>query len=259
LAYDLAGEGPVLVLMHAGICDRRMWDAQFAAFARRHRVLRYDARGFGASNLPPGSYAHHDDLRALLDCLEIERATPIAVSMAGGIALKAALTYSARVSGLVLSTTGAGAGEPSAEVKRLWADADAAYQSGDITDAVEIEARGWVDGPHRSAAKVDPTVRERVRVMNTALWERIAREPDAGEEAEFAPPIRERLGEIGVPTLLIVGNLDQPYIVGSMERLAATIPGAETVVIRSTAHLPSMERPEEFNGAVEDFLERHDL
>ena len=96
LAYDQAGGGPVLVLMHAGICDRRMWDAQVPAFARSHRVVRYDVRGFGASSLPPGVYAHQDDLRALLDALGIERATLVAVSMAGAIALKAALTYPER-------------------------------------------------------------------------------------------------------------------------------------------------------------------
>ncbi|HEY7036021.1 MAG TPA: alpha/beta fold hydrolase [Thermomicrobiales bacterium] len=259
LAYDLAGEGPVLVLMHAGICDRQMWDDQFAAFARNHRVLRYDVRGFGASNLPPGSYAHHDDLRALLDALAIERATLVAASMAGGIALKTALTYPERVNALVLSTTGAATAEPTAAVRQLWGDADAAYETGDIAKAVEIELRGWVDGPHRSPAEVDAAVRERVRVMNAPLWERIADEPDAGEEAEFAPPVHERLGEVRVPTLLIVGELDQPYIVGSMERLATTIPGAETVVVRGTAHLPSMERPVEFNRVVLDFLERRGL
>src|SRR5262245_48295972 len=132
LAYDQAGEGPVLVLMHAGICDRRMWDDQLAAFAPDHRVVRYDARGFGASTLPPGAHAHHEDLRALLDALGIDRATLVAVSFAGEIALKMALTYPERVSGLVLSTTGAAASEPSAAVKQLWADADAAYEAGDI-------------------------------------------------------------------------------------------------------------------------------
>jgi pimeloyl-ACP methyl ester carboxylesterase len=259
IAYDLAGEGPALVLIHAGICDRRMWDNQFATFARSHRVLRYDVRGFGASNLPPGSYAHHEDLLALLDAVGVERATLIAVSMAGEIALKAALTSPQRVSGLILSTTGAGAVEPSAAVKQLWAEADAAYEAGDVAKAVEIEARGWVDGPHRSPVEVDPDVRERVRMMNTALWDRIAREPDAGEEEEFVPPARERLAEIRVPTLLIVGDLDQPHVVDSMERLAATIAGAETAVIRGTAHLPSMERPDEFNRVVLEFLERHRL
>jgi pimeloyl-ACP methyl ester carboxylesterase len=259
LAYDLVGEGPVLVLMHAGICDRRMWDDQFRTFARGHGVLRYDLRGFGASNLPPGSYAHDADLRALLDALGIARATLVAASMAGGVALKAVLSDPERVSALILVCTGAAASEPTAAVKQLWAEADAAYEAGDIAGAVEIEARGWVDGPQRSPAAVDAAVRERVRVMNAALWERIAREPDAGEETEFTPPVQERLGEIRVPTLLIAGDLDQPYIVGSMERLAATIPDAEMAVIPGTAHLPSMERPDEFNRAVLDFLSRYNL
>jgi 3-oxoadipate enol-lactonase len=258
IAYDTAGDGPALVLMHAGICDRRMWDGQFELFAQTHRVLRYDARGFGASNLPSGAYAHHEDLKALLDTLGIERAALIAVSMAGEIALKLALTHPDRVSGLILCTTGAAAGASDA-VKQLWTDADAAYEAGDIARAVEIESRGWVDGPHRSPSEVDPAVRARVEKMNTALWERIAREPDAGEEEDFSPPITERLAEIRVPTLLIAGNLDQSHILASLERLAATIPGAESVTIRGTAHLPSMERPDEFNRAVIDFLSRHNL
>ncbi len=259
LAYDVAGEGPAVVLIHAGICDRRMWDQQFELFAQTHRVLRYDARGFGASNLPAGAYAHHEDLKALLDTLGIERATPIAVSMAGEIALKTALTYPDRIGGLILCTTGAAAGEASDAVKQLWADADAAYEAGDIAKAVEIESRGWVDGPHRSPSEVDPDVRARVDLMNTALWERIAREPDAGEEEDFAPPVKDRLADVRVPTLLITGDLDQSHILTSMDRLAAAIPGAESVTIRGTAHLPSMERPEEFNRAVMDFLQRNQL
>jgi len=258
ITYDVVGQGSALVLMHAGICDRRMWDAQFDVFARSHRVLRYDARGFGASDFPPGSYAHHEDLRALLDALGVDRATLIAVSMAGEIALKFALTHPQHVSGLILCTTGA-AGEASAAVKQLWADADAAYEAGDIAKAVEIESCGWVDGPHRSPTEVDPAVRERARLMNTALWERIAREPDAGEEAGFSPPVPDRLAELRVPTLLIRGDLDQSHILSSMDHLGVAIPGAESVTIRGTAHLPSMERPEEFNRMVTEFLGRHGL
>lgn len=258
LAYDVAGDGPAMVLMHAGICDRRMWDGQFELFAQTHRVLRYDVRGFGGSSFPPGTFAPHRDLVALLDALGIERATLVAVSMAGEIALKTALTAPDRVSGLVLCTTGA-ASEAPAEVRQIWAEADAAYEAGDIAKAVEIESRCWVDGPHRSASEVDPDVRARVEMMNTGLWESIAGVSDPGEEEEFAPPVRDRLDEVRVPTLLVTGDLDQPYIVTSMERLAAAIPGAEAVIVAGTAHLPSMERPEEFNRAIFDFLGRHDL
>jgi 3-oxoadipate enol-lactonase len=259
LTYDLAGDGSPLILIHAGVCDRRMWDDQFPVLAERFRVLRYDVRGFGESTNPPGSFAHHEDLLGLMDALGFEQATLVAVSMAGQIALNTALTYPDRVRGLILSTTNAGAAAPTDAIKQIWQDADAAYESGDIAAAVEIEARAWVDGPHRSASEVDSGVRARVNSMNTALWERIADEPDAGEEVEFDPPIPARLAEIRVPTLLIVGDLDQPMTVESMALLGQGIPHAETVVIHGTGHLPSMERPDEFNRQVLSFLERHHL
>lgn len=92
-AYDLAGCGPPIILMHAGICDRRMWDDQFAVLTVHHRVLRYDLRGFGKSTHPPGAFAHHDDLRALMDVLDFEQATLMGVSLGGRIALRVALIY----------------------------------------------------------------------------------------------------------------------------------------------------------------------
>lgn len=259
LAYDFAGEGTPIILMHAGLCDRLMWDDQFAVFAAHHRVLRYDVRGFGESTNPPGEFAHHDDLRALMDALGIDRATLVAVSMAGQIALKCALSYPERVKALILSTTGAGAAAPSAAVQQIWDDADAAYDAGEIARAVEIEARGWVDGPYREADEVDPDVRRRVNQMNMALWARIERELDAGTELDFNPPILARLAEICVPTMLIGGDLDQSMIVESMAILGERIQHAESVVIDGTAHLPSMERPDEFNRLVLAFLERHRL
>lgn len=236
-----------------------MWDDQFAEFAQTHRVLRYDVRGFGDSTNPPGSFAHHDDLAALLRALDIARATLIAVSMGSEIALQTALTFPDLVSGLVLSTTRAAVTEPSPAIRTLWLEADAAYEAGDLAGAVEIELRGWVDGPFRMADQVDPVVRERVRIMNAMLWERIAREPDAGEEAPFEPPFQTRFAEIDGPALLITGDLDQPEVVSSMDILATALPYAENVRITGTAHLPSMERPEEFNRLVSEFLQGHEL
>src|SRR5690349_14993808 len=88
LFYEIAGAGPALVLLHGFSLDARMWDAQFAAFAQRYRVLRYDARGFGRSGVPGAEhYSHADDLHALLGHLGIAQAALIGFSLGGGIAL----------------------------------------------------------------------------------------------------------------------------------------------------------------------------
>ena len=86
LYYEVAGAGQPLALLHAGIADSRMWDDQFAVFAERYKVIRYDYRGFGKSSVPPGPYVFRDDLLGLLRHLGIARASLIGVSMGGGLA-----------------------------------------------------------------------------------------------------------------------------------------------------------------------------
>src|SRR3954462_9445313 len=104
--YDEAGEGPAVVLLHAAIGDRRMWDAQFAALAATHRVIRYDRRGFGETAGGPGEFAHCEDLLALLDARGIEQAALVGASMGGACALDAALAAPERITRLVLLGSG---------------------------------------------------------------------------------------------------------------------------------------------------------
>ena len=84
LFYETAGEGSALAFIHAGICDSTMWDAQFYAFAEQYQVVRHDMRGFGRSEPSDAVYSPHDDLRAVLDHLGIERATLLGCSIFAG-------------------------------------------------------------------------------------------------------------------------------------------------------------------------------
>ncbi|MGH2399453.1 MAG: alpha/beta fold hydrolase, partial [bacterium] len=84
LYYEVAGAGDSLVFIHAGVADSRMWDEQFAVFSQRHRVVRYDTRGFGRSKTEDVEFSNHEDLRDLLDHLEIEKASLVGASRAGG-------------------------------------------------------------------------------------------------------------------------------------------------------------------------------
>lgn len=255
LYAEVAGTGAPLVFVHSGITDSGMWDDQWSPFAARFRMLRYDLRGFGRSSIPPAAYAHHDDLAALLNVLDFPEAVVIGASFGGEVALAFALEYPERVSALVLVGTLAGKGpETSGELRAGWDAMEAALDRGDIDRAVEIELGMWVDGPSRSAGEVDPDVRERVRVMDTALLHRAA-EQELAEERELDPPLRDRLEAIAVPTLVLAGALDMPDTHTSSELLAARIPNATHIVIPESAHLPSMEQPEVFARLVIDFLE----
>jgi len=258
LYYELEGEGPAVVLVHAGITDARMWDDQFQEFAGRHSVLRYDIRGYGRSSLPGGSYSLAGDLRDLLQTLGIERAALVGVSLGGRVALELALLEPRLVTALVLVGSGMPDHNWSDEVKEIGEAEDEALDRGDVDTAVQLNLDLWVAGPGRTLDDVDPKVVERVREMQRdAFVTQVAAykaDPPPGPGGGVDPPVGSRLGEIAVPTLVLVGEEDVQDIREISNRLAREIPGARKVVIRRTAHVPNMEKPAEFNVLVLDFL-----
>ena len=171
LAHDVAGSGPALLLVHAGIADRRMWDGQVGPFA--------------------------------------------------------------------------GAGWT------VWDRSEGALERGDHEEAARTEIDTWVVGMDRGPEAVDPEVRRRVREMLLAAYahgEADLEEPD--------PPAATRLGEVAVPTLVVVGEHDRPDIHAMAAALTGGIAGAEQVILPGTGHLPNLERPAAFNQAVLEFLDR---
>ena len=106
LYYEMAGKGPVVVLLHAGLLDSRMWDGQFELLAKNYRVVRYDARGHGKSSVPNGKFAHYKDLNALLNGLGIKKATLVGLSLGGRTAIDFALAYPHMVETLVAVSPG---------------------------------------------------------------------------------------------------------------------------------------------------------
>jgi pimeloyl-ACP methyl ester carboxylesterase len=250
IAYDVAGNSHPLLLLHAGIGDRRMWDAQVPAFAEHFTVIRFDARGFGETRMPAAPFAPHVDAIGLLDHLSLARAHLIGVSMGSQTAIEAAIAAPNRVSALVAA--GARTGVPVSPTLRAgWDRVNELEEAGDIPGAVEYELRMWVDGPDRASDAIDPRMRERVREMNAALF---ARDDVDGEEIPLNPPAADRLGEISTPTLIVYGDKDVQDVRDAAGPLAAAIPGARLAVIPDAAHLPHMERPEVFNEIVLDFL-----
>ncbi len=209
LYVTVTGEGAPVVLVHSGITDSRMWDAQVASFSTAYRVVTYDLRGFGRSTIPADDYAHHEDLRSLLDATDIASATLVGASFGGKVALAVTVEYPTRIDALVLVNTLAGMTEPSPGLRSGWRAVEAALDSESFDDAVEVELQMWVDGPHRSATQVDQVVRERVREMDAALLRRAA-EQDAATESELDPPVLERLGTISTPVRVVVDALDLP-------------------------------------------------
>jgi pimeloyl-ACP methyl ester carboxylesterase len=246
------------VLLHSSLGDRRLWDGQVDALAAQFRVVRYDARGFGDSPLPGGSFSLADDLRALLDHLGLERAVIVGNSMGGKVALEFTLIHPERVTALVLVGTALGGHEDSPELERFDEQEEALLEAGRIDEAVELNLRLWLKGPRRETDAVDPAARTRVAEMQRHAFdvqvEAYEQSPPPGPGAWLDPPAATRLGEIRVPTLVVVGDEDVEDMLAIARQLAAEIPGARKIVMPDTAHLPAFERPGEFNRVVIDFL-----
>jgi pimeloyl-ACP methyl ester carboxylesterase len=255
LYYEVQGEGHPLVLIHEGIADSRMWDDQMPDFAARYKVIRYDLRGFGKSDVPPGPYAPGDDLYALLQHLGVEKAYLLGGSMGGGIAIDFTLAHPEMVGALIPVCAGLSGFRPEMGEagKAFIAQYEAVEQSGDAARLNEFEVHLWVDGLGRTPEQVSPAVRERVREMNAGVIARSA-EQQQTQPRPLNPPAAGRLGEINVPTLVIVGAEDHAGIQQTADKLVAEIPGARKAVIADTAHVPNKEKPDEFNRLVLDFL-----
>jgi 3-oxoadipate enol-lactonase len=254
IAYDVSGEGPALVLIHAGIADRRMWDDQIPAFSRNYQVVRYDLRGFGESTMPPAEYAHNEDLAGLLDHLGIAQAHVLGISMGGGVATEFTLAQPKAVKSLIRVSADFPETDISEVLKRAWDEMETVQANSRPNEVIELELNLWVDGPNRKQALERAAIRDKVRQMNAAIFARAA-EHDAAKGNRLTPPTIEPLQKVHVPILNIVGDEDVPDIQTSAELLQRSIPTAKIVNFPDTAHMVNMERPEEFNRVVLEFLD----
>jgi 3-oxoadipate enol-lactonase len=254
LWHEITGEGPPVLLVHEGICDSDMWEAQWQTFARAHRTVRCDLRGFGRTPIPPERYSNAADLAELLDALELGPAAVVGVSLGGLAALDLALARPELVSRLVLVGAPLPGHPWSAQVRRFGEQEDAALQRGDIEAAVEANMRMWVDGPHRRPDQVDPKLRRRVAEMQRRAFELQLPVWENADDELLVGDLDRRLGDVAVPALIVVGELDVDDMHRIADRLTAGIAGARRAAIGDTAHVPSMERPAEFDRLVLGFL-----
>ncbi|UCG51198.1 MAG: alpha/beta hydrolase [Candidatus Latescibacterota bacterium] len=250
--FEVMGEGETIVLAHGGMLDHRMWDDQFELFARDFRVVRYDARGHGLSRSPYGARRDFEDLRVLLDHLGISRTHLIGLSLGGRIAIDFALEHPDRVLKLIPVAPGLSGYDFDADVEQtFFEEIRAAYIEADFDRAAEIFLHAWTVGPRRQPDEVDPQMLARL-----SRWIREGAKPgkDRGYALPPDPPAIERLGEIKIPTLVVIGDLDMPGILEIAGLIKTNVPGARKIVIKGAAHTVNVERSEEFNKVVLEFL-----
>ncbi|MER5738215.1 MULTISPECIES: alpha/beta hydrolase [unclassified Streptomyces] len=249
LSHDTAGTGPqTVVLLHSGVCDRRMWDGQFQALADAgHRVVRCDLRGFGETPID-APHLHADDVRDLLDHLGAERAVLVGSSFGGEVALEFAVRHPDRTAALVLLCAAAPVEhEASGELRAFFGRENALLEAGDVEAATALNVALWC-GPDAG-----PEARALVHAMQRRAFElQLAAPEEHGPRPSGVT--QEDLGGIAVPVLVVTGAHDVPDFRAIGEKTAALLPDARLVTLDWAGHLPSLERPEETLALLTDHL-----
>lgn len=252
LAWEAAGEGPGVVLLHPGLWDSRVWDEQVGVFSRTYRVLRYDVRGYGRSSRPePGRpYSHADDLAAVMDAAGLDRAALVGNSMGGRIAIDSALTHPERVTALVLAATSVAGFEETKEEQERYEDLEheieRAAEAGDAERAMELELSVWA-----TALGTEDLAGARIRQIAFDNLHVITMDESGAARLDDA---FARLPEIRVPTLVLTADHDPPVFGRLGSEVAERIPNARLVELAACDHVMPLRRPGAFNSVVLGFL-----
>lgn len=254
---EIAGEGPAVILAHAGYLDTRMWDAQFAALAGAgYQVIRFDHFGHGRTLDGKNTPFHWEVFEAILDHYGISRAAIIGCSMGSRAAIEFAIEKPGRVSAMVLGSPGVNGYDFGKDdlLRPLLGELIDAYSENDTMRAVEAFTRSWTDGPHRTGSDVKESIRMQVQGM---IRERYKLHGFRKNALEIHPKAIGSLPAIETPCLVITGDLDMPCIKDIAGILREEIPNAQVHVIGGAGHMCNMEKPEEYNRIVTDYLHKH--
>ena len=250
--YEADGSGEPVLMVHAGVANLRMWDAQVEALKDAYRVIRHDTRGFGRTETDAVEFSNRADIAALLDHLGERSAHLVGLSRGAIIALDFALEFQDRARSLVFSGGGVGGYDPGAQPPSGWEEVEAREEAGDWEYVADWETAYWVDGPGQPADRVPPVTRAKVHgwILDTYRAEK-----EEGTPIPLDPPANERLDDLRVPVLAIAGDLDDPGTQAACRHLASKVPGARLEVFEGAAHMVNLEQPERFNRLLRDFLD----
>ena len=252
LAAEDHGSGPDVLLLHAGVTDRRSWRHVVDALPG-HRCIAFDSRGYGETTYEPeDGWSRVDDAVAVLDAYDVPSAVVVACSMGGRTGLDLALRHPERVRALVLIGS-AVSGAPDIEVDEdlQWLEGafEQAEAAGDLDEINRLEALVWLDGPRAGEGRVAGPARELFLEMNRHALEAA----DPGEERQDTDAWRHA-HDISVPTLVLIGEHDLSHTHANAEHLAHGIPGARLVALPDVAHLPHLEDDERTLREIAEFV-----
>jgi 3-oxoadipate enol-lactonase len=236
LSYDVAGIGRPVLLLHAGVANRQMWQPQWPALAMGHQVVRCDLRGFGQTPLPPvPGWSDALDLVELLNELAIDQVAVVGASYGGRVALELASVAPQRVCQLVLLSPAYRGGPSEADADEFEAAEGELLDDGNVEGAVALNVSTWL-GPQASFS-----AREQV-----AAWQRHTFAVQLAVDDDI-DSVRQDVdaAQVAARTLVVTGAHDLRHFQGLARHLADVMPDARLVELDWAGHLPSLERPDE--------------
>jgi len=249
---EVSGKGPPILFLHTGLMDCRMWDDQVRSLSRRYMVIRCDLRGYGKT--PRGSvrFSHYRDIATLLDSLGIAKVHLVGASFGGKVAIDVALAFPQRIRSLVLCAPDISGTAPTAELLSIDSTEESYLKKYDFVHAAEFNVRTWVVGPYRRAEEVSVELQQKIIAMQ--LHNYSIPSPEGAQNVPLEPRAMRRIGEIRIPTLILIGDKDIRSFQTLSEIIANGIPTAIRIVIPNVAHMIPMEKPELFNHMLLDFI-----
>jgi 3-oxoadipate enol-lactonase len=245
VAVDGSDDAPVLMLSNSLGCTLDMWEPQMAAFTKEFRVVRYDRRGHGKSDVPPGPYTmalFGSDALAILDALAVKRAHWCGLSMGGMVGQWLAANAPERFGRVVLANTSCHYPDPTNWLNRI-----KAVREGGIAAVADAVIAGWLTEPFR-LREPETTARLKAMLLNSPVEGYLA-----CCEALSTLDQRALLPRIKAPTLVIAGAQDKATPVEAGESIRSRIPGA-TMTVLDAAHISNVEQSAAFTEAVLTFL-----
>jgi len=238
-AQDTGGDGQPVVLLHPDWGDSTIWDPLLAKLTGR--VIRYDTRGYGRSPSPAAPFTNLGDLIAVLDHLQVPRATLVGHSGGGGTAIGLALARPERVAALILAAPGV-PDYPWPTDDAYFADFETMFSAGDREGLIDLGMRTW------AVAGADTAARAQIRAAVTAFFAQ-------GDYVRSDPPAYARLGDIRLPSVLMIGELDHPTVRDCDDSIAERIPGCQKIVVPGVDHLLPLRVPDLLADIISDYAD----
>lgn len=261
LYYEIAGNGTPLIFHHGFTCDHRNWNPQIEYFADRYQVITYDARGHGQSEVPDSiPYSYVEDLAALIDYLEIDKAVIIGHSLGGAPAFYYTKDHPERVLALILAEGGAFLSDPAiVDTSNIPSYFNELYSAIAVArnQGLEDGKIAWLKIHPMNDAAENPISSDLLNTMieDYSGWHWL------NEDPQKSNPIGtiEMMRSIKTPTLIVAGEYSHPVLKDLVFAQSQYIPNSKLVTIGKSNHMLNIENPDQFNKELESFLLENEI